>query len=560
MGTIGLPNDDSSDSETEVKTRVLERNVNERKAIKIVKHRNFIKRHTVHLKKHTKQLNNKSFLNYSINLPINPIIKEIRKSQYTNGWKRISSNIEKQSWTEANSKIKEYEKKNLDINISLSKSFQHQIEKTQKELKELSLWGKTIREEETQKMNKNNDLMNKEIEDCIKYKKQQEAIIEKKKKEEQERKLKEQARKEQELKQKKLEQEKLEKEKALKLKKEQEEKLKAQQTSGNQAAGTTISSVTPSSSAVKKEDEIKKSSYNDTLASFGNQQAIDEAQSYINEIKKIKSEIRPAVKENKLWKNQTFKLKMKITTRVGQITNTRESVNEISNALNDVLNQGKQISNEAYFWLLDFLGKAMMKQAEKEVSLNKTMAFPMAHIFNIVVDNHEPFFKIFMGRLYKKCIYLIPRYGYKTKDKTDEECLKEIGYKKTSEGMEQESRYNERMEGMITLFSAIIQTPNTSGNSKLNMASGWTWLARILNMPPRQITSLTLITFLEIAGNEMLKVYGKQMHKILKFIMDIYIPMAPKESIAATTRLKLFIEKYMKNGGRIDVPKGKDFT
>jgi len=50
--------------------------------------------------------------------------------------------------------------------------------------------------------------------------------------------------------------------------------------------------------------------------------------------KKIKNEIRPAVKENKTWKNQTFKLKMKITTRVGQITNTRESVNEIVGVIN----------------------------------------------------------------------------------------------------------------------------------------------------------------------------------------------------------------------------------
>jgi len=30
------------------------------------------------------------------------------------------------------------------------------------------------------------------------------------------------------------------------------------------------------------------------------------------------------------------------------------------------------------------------------------------------------------------------------------------------------------------------------------MKTGWTWLARILNMPPRQITSLALITFLEV--------------------------------------------------------------
>ncbi|ORX42133.1 GLE1-domain-containing protein [Piromyces finnis] len=544
MGTIGLFSDDSSDSEVEVQTKIIEKRTSERKVIKTYKHKNINKRHTVPSIKHTKHVKSKDFSTCSIKLPVNPIIKEIRKTQYINGWRRLSNNIEKESWYEANFKIKEFEDKSIIVKPSINESLQKEIEKTQKNLNKLTLWGKTIREKETQKMNKSNDLMNKEIEECIKYKKQQEELIEKKKKEEQEKKLKEEKeKKEQELqRQKKLEQEKLEKEKALKQKQEQEAKLKEQQE------------------IIKKEEQNRKAAANDTLNSFGNQKAIEEAQLYIDEIKKIKSDIRPAVKENKTWKNQTFKLKMKITTRVGQITNTRESVNEISNALNDVLNQGKQISNEAYYWLMDFLGKAIMKQSEKEVSLNKSMAFPMAQIINIIFDNHESFFKIFMGRLYKKCIYLIPRYGYKTKDKTDEQCLKEIGYKKTSDGMEKESRYNERMEGMISLFSALIQTTNKSGNSKLDMKTGWSWLARILNMPPRQITSLALITFLEIAGNEMINVYGRQMHKILKFIMNVYIPMAPKESIAATTRLKLFIEEYNKKGGRIDPPKGKNFN
>jgi len=43
------------------------------------------------------------------------------------------------------------------------------------------------------------------------------------------------------------------------------------------------------------------------------------------------------------------------------------------------------------------------------------MAFPVAHVINNIVNNHEPFFKIFIGRLYKKCIYLVPRYINKTK-------------------------------------------------------------------------------------------------------------------------------------------------
>jgi len=344
MGTIGLFNDDSSDSEIEEKSKINEKHINERKIVKTFKHKVVNKRHFNTISKHTKHVRNKGFMNYSIILPINPIIKEIRKTQYTSGWKKLSNNIEKESWSEANHKIKEFENHNINIGTSIRKSFQEEIERTQKELKNLSLWSNTVREKETLKMKNNNDLMNKEIEECIKFKKEQVELIEKKKKEEQERKLKEEKeRKEQELqRQRKLEQEKLEKENAIKLKKEQEAKLKEQQEQ------------------IKREEEKKKAAFNDTLNSFGDPQAIEEAQSYINEIKKIKNEIRPAVKGNKDWKNQTFKLKMKITTRVGQITNTRESVNEISNVLNDVLNQGKQISNEAYYWLMDFLGKAMM--------------------------------------------------------------------------------------------------------------------------------------------------------------------------------------------------------
>jgi nucleoporin GLE1 len=409
-------------------------------------------------------------------------------------------------------------------------------------MNKLSLWSKVITETETSKMNKNNEIMKKEIDECIKFKKQQVEIIEKKKKEEQEQKKKEEQEKKLKYEKAKNEQEKLEKEKALKLKQENEIKIKEQEEK------------------IKKEAQKNKAPVNDSLTSIKSSSAVEEAQLYLNEIKKIKNEIRPAVKENKEWKNQTLKLKLRINTRVIQISSTKESVNEISTDLNNILNQGKQISTEVYYWLMDFLAKAIMKQAENEIGINKVMAFPVAHVINNIVNNHEPFFKIFIGRLYKKCIYLVPRYINKTKDKTDIEYLKEIGYKKSGKGMENESRYYNRIEGMVSLFSAIIQTPSTNENSKLNMASGWTWLARLLNMPPRKITLFVLITFLEIAGYEMLNVYGKQMNKILNFILNTYIPMAPKESVSFVTRLKLFIEKYKNDGNRLNIPEGKNFT
>jgi len=98
MGTIGLFSDDSSDSEVEVQTKIIEKRIVERKVIKTVKHRNIIRHHTVPIIKHSKHSKNKNFLNYSNTLPVNPIIKEIRKTQYVNGWRRLSNNIEKESW------------------------------------------------------------------------------------------------------------------------------------------------------------------------------------------------------------------------------------------------------------------------------------------------------------------------------------------------------------------------------------------------------------------------------------------------------------------------------
>jgi len=486
MGTVGLFNNVVSDNESETQTKVNEKHIYKRKVLRKFRHKPIRDKpvnkdnHIDILLRSTKHERNKGILKCSLVLPVNPIIKEIRKTQYTNGWRNLFNNIEKESWSEANFKIKEFENQNKNIGITTQKSFKEEIETTQKEMNKLSLWRKGLAEKETLKMNKNNDQMNKEIEECIKFKKQQIEIIEKEKKEQEKKLRDEKAKKEQELqKQKKLEQEKLEKEKALKLKQEQEIKTKEQQEK------------------IKKETE-KKASVNNPSSSFGDSNAIEEAHSYINEIKKIKNEIRPAVKENKEWKNQTTRLKIRINTRIGQITNTRESVNEISTDLNNILNQGKQISTEVYYWLMDFISKKIIKQAENEISINKIMAFPMAQIFSNIVNNHKPFFKIFMGRLYKKCIYLIPSYGNKTNDKSNEEYLKEIGYKKLTEGMEIESRYYERIKGMVLLFSAIIQTPNTSENSNLNIASSWRWLARLLNMPPRKITSFVLITFLEV--------------------------------------------------------------
>ena len=63
-------------------------------------------------------------------------------------------------------------------------------------------------------------------------------------------------------------------------------------------------------------------------------------------------------------------------------------------------------------------------------------------------------------------------------------------------------QYTERMCGILSLYSAIVQTflvPNP-----YSIEHGWTWLARCLNQSPRPISPLLLYTFLNVIFIEIL--------------------------------------------------------
>lgn len=127
-----------------------------------------------------------------------------------------------------------------------------------------------------------------------------------------------------------------------------------------------------------------------------------------------------------------------------------------------------------------------------------------------------------------------------------------LGFKKN----ETEIQYGERMCGIVALYAAVVQTdasnpyliivPNSYG-----IQHGWSWMARILNMKPRKLTPLLILTFLEIAGNRLLQQYGEQGKKLVHLIIEKSIPMMPASSVASTTKLKLFLEDTVFKQGTI---------
>ncbi|KAL2919514.1 hypothetical protein HK105_201161 [Polyrhizophydium stewartii] len=274
------------------------------------------------------------------------------------------------------------------------------------------------------------------------------------------------------------------------------------------------------------------------------------AEPRLETINRIKTQIKPAVTSNPATRNALFKAKMTITQRTGQLTRSQKKVIEIARALDENF-KNCQADPQLYELVMDMTAKQIIKQAATEVAVKRNMAFPLAIVCVLLFQKHAPFLDILMGRFMRKCPYIAPLYFRKMPGESMTDYQLKIGYKEKDEGvLETEIQYGERMCGILSLYAAIVQTKSVPNN--YGISNGWTWIARILNMKPRRITPLLLHTFLEVAGHELLKTYPRQAPKLIRYMVQVAIPMMPASANASTTRLKLFLEETALAKGTID--------
>jgi nucleoporin GLE1 len=110
---------------------------------------------------------------------------------------------------------------------------------------------------------------------------------------------------------------------------------------------------------------------------------------------------------------------MAVTLKVGQITNSRQQVRRVSNELNELLVNAGRLSATAREWVMDVLAKQLANQAEKEVAVFRPLAFPMARVVQNLVASNPDFCDIFLGRLMKRNVYLVPKYPIREKVRTN---------------------------------------------------------------------------------------------------------------------------------------------
>ncbi|KAI9209725.1 GLE1-like protein-domain-containing protein [Polychytrium aggregatum] len=262
----------------------------------------------------------------------------------------------------------------------------------------------------------------------------------------------------------------------------------------------------------------------------------------------VKKVAKPATFADAQAKNKIFMVRMMVTRSVGQVTNSRAKVNEVSKTIDRAFTEARAININALEYILDFTAKQFVLQAEKEVAVKHSMAFPIARVCLLLCKEHPEFVELLMGRLIKRCSYVVPMYYPKLASESSTDWQKRAGFRPTGDGetLETEIQYGERMNGILAFYLALVQltdVPNPFGVGYL-----WTWLARILNLKPRRLTPTFLQTFLEIGGYAFMAEYQSQANKIMRYMIEVYIPQIPAQAVAATTRLNITLEDCAKRG------------
>lgn len=214
---------------------------------------------------------------------------------------------------------------------------------------------------------------------------------------------------------------------------------------------------------------------------------------------------------------------------------------------------------DALLFCKDTLAKKFINIGEQVASVKAETAFEVASIITELWQIHPDFGVLLYSRFKQKCPCLIPYNAAKTKEETDEEYYKSLGYNYIDGVVETQDKYVKRMTGIIRLFASIIVTETKSGCA-LGIGQAWMIIATTVSLVPQlDITAILLHEMLVITGYNMKKAYGKQFIKMLQYIDSNYMnkidEVTPIGCGGPVQRLKTYISKTIQTG-YIDRPKG----
>ncbi|QRW20540.1 nucleoporin GLE1 [Rhizoctonia solani] len=268
-----------------------------------------------------------------------------------------------------------------------------------------------------------------------------------------------------------------------------------------------------------------------------------------------------AVEESSELKSVAGRLRRKLRTRVGQVTNSQSELAKLADAIHDIISPSPPHPAPVYTALLSAFSKYLLLQAETEVTAKLPTAYPLARlVWLVVARGHTRLWEIFWARL-------VGRTGGWAPGMSDNEWRKMVGRELEGKNdpddkpptLETTSQYTDRMVGQLALYAAILQTSPMPAQvepdsvpAPFRLAKLWTWLARVLNSG-ELLSSCSapqcLSVVLEVAGDGLCEAYGTQFRKLMGCVREAVGKGAGGEGeTGARVRLGLMVERWEKEG------------
>ncbi|KAG6335051.1 hypothetical protein ID866_4029 [Astraeus odoratus] len=269
----------------------------------------------------------------------------------------------------------------------------------------------------------------------------------------------------------------------------------------------------------------------------------------------LKSGPMKTVKGDKALRSQWNAIRRQITPRIGQLTQDQETISRITNQLIELVRPATAHPRPLYLATLSSLSKAILLQAETEVTAEKKSAYPLA-LVTCSLLHHPSLSDTFPDVFYAKTLQrtggwgvpvIVPAQDVGGKTWSDEERRKAMGYQWTGGedggegGWESTGEHATRIAGIMRVYFLVLamsvsmptpvpaaelgKAPQLSRGQRLfHLPHFWMYFSRMLGderLLETAVAAQILHVALDVAGLEARHIWGKQWIKLLELLYEI---------------------------------------
>lgn len=362
----------------------------------------------------------------------------------------------------------------------------------------------------------------------------------------------ERLRREQEEKQRRLEAERRRIEEERKRKEEEEKRRQEEERKKIEAAEKAMAEEKARLAKIKAEEERLRRLESAKPSKFTDWAAVESQFVFYKQIiANIKTNVVQKVIEKSEWKKACYEVRRNLRPRLGQLTNSWRQIESIYTEIEKSLTQMKSAfpDPEPYLFILNFLAKCIVSQAESEVALSPKTAGPLGEVAARCLACHPELLDILIARFVKKCPYVI---GFTCSVDTEQGRIN-MGYKRTDGKWEDDAYYSERIAGIVTLWTVITYTQidRQQLDHPYPIHHTWTFLARQANIENKLLSNAhftAVAAWWDVLAEKFLQIYGRQAEKLLMLLWREWTGSCSDRMYPAAARLRLLGEEWVNTG------------